>query len=451
MKSDSRPASTRNLQLDFFRGLALIVIFINHMPGNPWADYTPSQLGPSDAAEAFVFLSGFAAAIAFGGIFRQAGIGLGTVKVLLRCGQIYAAHLSLFILMTTLLAFMISLGIADNHWQLDQQQYFFEQPQKALLALACLQYVPNFIKILPMYLVILLWLPMVWVLSRIHVLLAILFSVSLYSASSLLGWELSGDPVGGQPWQFNPFCWQLIFFTGFAFSSGWLPVPRFHHRWMWSCLLFVVFCYPLENPFGYHRLPWFAELRESWSPWLDKPHLGLMRYMHFLALSYLVSHFMRSRQHWLKTGPARKIIGMGRQSLPVFMIGTCLSFIGGMLLESSDAKFFESSYINLSGLGIMMLSAQLLNWFEAKPWKTALKNTGQPAVIDWSQHAVLAFSLLFLTVTPLLFLQSQSTPINMTETSSSDLALTLPEEMPRNTEKAAFQKVEKALESPDTL
>lgn len=450
MRSDIRPASPRNLQLDFFRGLALMVIFINHMPFNPWFAYTPSRLGPSDAAETFVFFSGFVAAIAFGRSFKQAGIGLGSVRVLFRCGQIYIAHLALFFLMATLLIFMNSLSFMNTPWQLDNISYFFDHTQEALIALVSLQYVPDFIDILPMYLLIMLWLPMFWALSRIHVFLAMAFSLSLYLAAWTFGWELTADPLTGRPWYFNPFCWQLVFFTGFAFSSGWLPIPQFNKGLMWVCLVYVVFSYPLENAFGYQRLPWFAAWRNDWAPLLDKSHLGLMRYLHFLAMTYLISLFMRSRQHWLQTGLAHKVIALGQQSLPIFMFGTCLSLIGGMLLDGTHAGLIDSAWINIAGLGLMLMMAQCLNWLDQKPWKNPVENANNISH-SWSHQTILAFSLLFLTLSPLLFIHKQPTELSITETTTAELAPPVSDDILINTDEVIFQTQENSLELADTL
>lgn len=451
MKSDIRLASPRNLQLDFFRGLALMIIFINHMPSNPWFAYTPSRLGPSDAAETFVFLSGFAAAIAFGRSFKQAGIGIGSVRVLFRCGQIYVAHIALFILMSSLFVWMTSQGFLGTHWQLDNLNYFFDRTQDALLALVSLQYVPNFIAILPMYLLIMLWLPMVWALSRIHVYLALAFSITLYLAAWSFGWELTADPLTGSHWYFNPFCWQLVFFTGFAFSSGWLPIPRFHSGLMWLCIAYAVFCYPLENAFGYQRLPWFAAWRDDWAVLLDKSHVGLIRYLHFLAMAYLVTLFMRSRQHWLQSGLAHKIIALGQQSLATFMFGTCLSFIGGMLLDGKQADFIYGSWVNIAGLGLMLLMAQLLNWLDQKPWKNLAENASPRHADNWSSQAMLAFSLLFLTITPLLFINKQSTELSITETPAAELTPPQSNDSIINTEETGFQPQDNKLELANTL
>ena len=86
----------RDPRLDFFRGFALLVIFVAHVPWNWYAQFIWARYGLSDAADLFVFMSGYAAAIAFGGTFRRAGFALGTARIAQRCWQLYVAHLGVF-------------------------------------------------------------------------------------------------------------------------------------------------------------------------------------------------------------------------------------------------------------------------------------------------------------------------------------------------------------------
>ena len=50
--------------IDFWRGFALITIFVNHVPGNVFERFTYSKYSLSDAAELFVFLAGWAISLA---------------------------------------------------------------------------------------------------------------------------------------------------------------------------------------------------------------------------------------------------------------------------------------------------------------------------------------------------------------------------------------------------
>ena len=45
--------------VDFWRGFALITIFIDHIPGLVYAKYTLVNFSISDAADLFVFLAGW--------------------------------------------------------------------------------------------------------------------------------------------------------------------------------------------------------------------------------------------------------------------------------------------------------------------------------------------------------------------------------------------------------
>ncbi len=89
--------STRDLRLDFFRGLALIFIFVDHVPGNLFGHFTLRNFGFVDAAELFVFVAGYAAALAYGKAFARHGFAAGVRRVGKRLLEIYAAHLVLLV------------------------------------------------------------------------------------------------------------------------------------------------------------------------------------------------------------------------------------------------------------------------------------------------------------------------------------------------------------------
>ena len=59
------PAAGRDPRLDVLRGLSLVMIFINHVPGNVYEKFTSRNFGFSDAAEGFVLMSGIAAGLAY--------------------------------------------------------------------------------------------------------------------------------------------------------------------------------------------------------------------------------------------------------------------------------------------------------------------------------------------------------------------------------------------------
>jgi len=372
----------RNLQLDFFRGVALMIIFINHMPFNPLFDYTPSRFGLSDASELFVFLSGFAAALAYGRGFERSGVGRGTLRILHRCARIYGAHLALFF-------GLAALCVVGNRWMIgiDYIQrlnfsYFFDRTQEALFGLVTLRYVPMYLDILPMYLMVMLWIPVVWALARFYFALALGLSALVYLGGNLFDWDLSADPLSERVWFFNPFAWQFMFFTGFAFGAGWLRIPPASRFLIALALSVVVVSVPFGHEPTFRRFSWLLEWRLSHEPLVDKTHLGILRWIHFLALAYLMNQLFHRKAHWLYMALPRWIATVGRQSLPMFLFGAFLSYLGGMALDWTDRGAFIALCVNAVGLGLMFLAAAGLSWLDSKPWKPTEASVSPREVIS---------------------------------------------------------------------
>ncbi|MCB1403190.1 MAG: OpgC domain-containing protein, partial [Rhodobacteraceae bacterium] len=104
-------ARPRDPRLDFFRGLAMFIIVMAHTPGNVWTLWIPARFGFSDAAEIFVFCSGMASAIAFGGTFASRGWILGAVRTLFRVWQVYWAHIGAFLVTAALMAVLTAAEV----------------------------------------------------------------------------------------------------------------------------------------------------------------------------------------------------------------------------------------------------------------------------------------------------------------------------------------------------
>ncbi|MDP1585754.1 MAG: OpgC domain-containing protein, partial [Bradyrhizobium sp.] len=92
----SLPAGAeRELRLDLFRGLALWLIYIGHLPNNIVTWFTFRNYGFSDATEIFIFISGYTAAFVYGRAMLEAGFVIATARILRRVWQIYVAHVFL--------------------------------------------------------------------------------------------------------------------------------------------------------------------------------------------------------------------------------------------------------------------------------------------------------------------------------------------------------------------
>jgi hypothetical protein len=98
MSPAASPApQSRDLRLDFFRGLSLWFIFLDHVPSNIMAWVTVRNYGFSDASEIFVFISGYTAAFVYGRVMNERGFMIGAARILKRAWQIYVAFVFLFV------------------------------------------------------------------------------------------------------------------------------------------------------------------------------------------------------------------------------------------------------------------------------------------------------------------------------------------------------------------
>src|ERR671922_2156221 len=100
------PAVERDLRLDLFRGIALWLIFLDHIPSNIVSWITIRNYGFSDATEIFVFVSGYTAAFVYGRAMRERGFVVAGARILRRAWQIYLAHVVLFIIFVAEIAYL---------------------------------------------------------------------------------------------------------------------------------------------------------------------------------------------------------------------------------------------------------------------------------------------------------------------------------------------------------
>jgi hypothetical protein len=202
----------RDLRLDLFRGLALWLIYLDHIPSNIVAWVTIRNYGFSDATEIFIFISGFTAAFVYGRAMRDYGFVVSGARILKRAWQIYVAHIFLFAIYLAQIAYVArsfenplyaeEMGVLD----------FLQQPDVTIFQALLLKFKPVNMDVLPLYIVLMAFFaPTLWLLLR-NATLALAASVVVYVAAWKLGWNLPAYPAGG--WYFNPFAWQLLFVFG---------------------------------------------------------------------------------------------------------------------------------------------------------------------------------------------------------------------------------------------
>jgi hypothetical protein len=378
----SNPAaarSARDPRLDFFRGMAMFIILIAHIPGNVWSHWIPARFGFSDAAEIFVFCSGMASAVAFGLTFQNRGWLLGSMRVSYRVWQVYWSHICVFFVIAAMLVFIDGLG-----WHEQPNRFrdalnlapFFDRPAENLVGLLSLTYVPNYFDILPMYLVILCLIPIIMFLAARSLYLAGAFVLGLWLAANLDMIALPAEPWSNREWFFNPFGWQLVFFTGFAFMRGWIKPPPVNRVLIGVALAYVLLTMPLAY---YHMLvnfEVFREIRGTIVPLIGKTDVGALRFVHFLAVAYL---------SWVAVGEGgRRLVSaglwgqvvaiiqkVGQQSLAVFLVSLVAARFGGVVLDVVGRSTLNVALVNIAGIGLLIATAYAVAYYKAQPWRTA--------------------------------------------------------------------------------
>lgn len=399
--ADAPAAAMRDPRLDFYRGIAMFIILIAHIPGNAWTGWIPARFGFSDATEIFVFCSGMASAIAFGGAFARRGWWIGTARVAYRCWQVYWAHICLFFFTAMILATIDSTGAFDKSYVSSLNlKHFFDRPAEQIAGLFTLTYVPNYFDILPMYLVVLALMPAMMALARVHLLAAAALSLGLWAAANVGSLHLPAEPWSAREWFFNPFGWQLLFFTGFAFMRGWLPAPPVSRTLMWVCVAFLL----LSAPIGSWKVfSWInaafpdlgSALRQVWRAirlfdestgfdFRDKTDFSVLRYLHFLALAYvawMVAGTNGARLRATGQGPLaqiwraalRVIMKVGQQSLAVFVFSMAVARLLGFALDQIGRSAGTFALINLGGFAMLVAVAYVAGWFKSQPWRSKAK------------------------------------------------------------------------------
>ena len=94
-------------RIDFFRGLSLIFIFINHIPGNFFTYFTSRTFSLFNSAEVFMFLAGYSAALGYYSLVPQ-GLQAFSRKALARARAILMYHIVLVALIMTAVFALVS-------------------------------------------------------------------------------------------------------------------------------------------------------------------------------------------------------------------------------------------------------------------------------------------------------------------------------------------------------
>jgi hypothetical protein len=360
----------RDLRLDLLRGAGLWMIFIDHIPDDVVSWLTLRNYGFCDAAEFFVFISGYLLGFIYAPIVAAGQFMPALKRLWLRAWHMYVAHLLLFLVFTAQIA--RAARRFDNPMYKDEFNIanFLAHPDVLIGKALTLQYKPVDLDVLPLFIVLLAVAPFVlWCLVR-RPNLTMIGSVVVYVLARYFDWNLPSYPAGAT-WYFNPFAWQLLFFfAAWCGRSRGAQIKQLHHSRAvlvvaigWILFAFVI------------AMSWHSAFLESFIPkWLfkviypiDKTDLDMFRFTHFLAFALIISRYLHQDWAGLQSKWLRPLILCGQHSLALFCLGVFLSFGAHWILVQWKSAFIEQFAVSFAGFAIMTAAAWLLNRAERVP------------------------------------------------------------------------------------
>jgi hypothetical protein len=358
--------AARDLRLDLFRGLALWLIFLDHVPNNILAWFTIRNYGFSDATEIFIFISGYTAAFVYGTAMVQRGFVIAGARILKRAWQIYVAHVFLFAIFIAQISYVASSFENPLYAEEMNALDFLKQPEVTIIQALLLKFKPVNMDVLPLYIVLLLLFPLaLWMLIR-NATVALILSVALYALTWEYGWNIPSHPSGH--WFFNPFAWQLLFVFGAWCALGGAerlaPVLRSPVT-LWLAIGYLLFCFGVTMTWYFPRLSflvprWLGE----WMYPIDKTNLDVLRFAHFLALAALTVRFIPRDWPVLQSRFLKPAILCGQHSLEIFCLGVFLAFSAHFVMVEFFGGILMQIMISMVGILIMVGTAALISWYK---------------------------------------------------------------------------------------
>jgi hypothetical protein len=225
---------------------------------------------------------------------------------------------------------------------------------------------------------LLLWLPLVIWLLRVHVALALAVSTGVWAGAGLMHLNLPSYP-DDYGWVFNPMAWQLLFTIGAAgasYSRTSGSSTRLGKALIWVAAAYVLFALLVAAPWA--NVPGLNEFRAvpDFRTDLSKQYLSPWRLAHILALAVLAASLIPVRASWLSHRLAAPLIMCGRHSLPVFCLSIVLSLTGFVVLVEAGHGLVVQVIVNLVGVTLLGMTAWILTRLQAR------KGRGHP---DWAR------------------------------------------------------------------
>jgi hypothetical protein len=298
----------REVALDSWRGLMLVVMAVVHLGGRP-AAFFGEILGFASAAEGFVFLSGVMCGLVYGR-YGTVSAALMRTRTWGRARTIYVYHVAtLAFLLVAITAMKMLPGGLAAYYEKTNLALLVDAPLRGLLAILTLALQPVHFDILPLYVLYMALAPLfLYLFERGHSAAVCAASAALWLFAQLGASQMVIALVpanGGLRWgNFDPFAWQILFvagsYLGWRRACGLALLPRipagvYAAAWVAAVLLFA-----LRHGLGDAALASYVDL--EWA--VSKLRVGWLRLLNDALIAFIVyqvacRHGVELRNAWL--------------------------------------------------------------------------------------------------------------------------------------------------------
>jgi hypothetical protein len=364
--------------VDFWRGFALITIFVDHIPGLLYSSYTLANFSISDAADLFVFLAGWSLRLMAEGRGEPRPVRDVMLRLFGRALELYAAQIMITMIAIAILA--LSATQLDNPLLLQwmNADAVFNDPVPTHIGLALLTHQLGYFDILPLYVVLMLMAPIFAFTDRVAKPALLPLSIVLYLFVLAFRITLPTWPVAGT-WFFNPLAWQVIFVLGFTLADAKAGPGAFARRHIvalrWIGLPIVILGVLIV------QFDWWPDPTTVPNPKLfflaDKTFNTPERVIQFLSVVAVFSaawpYITRAAAQPLAGRLVAPIVALftmlGRNSLYVFCVGSLLSLMAQVVRHYYQGSVWSDTLVVSVGIVVMAFTA----------WLAELRSRSRPA------------------------------------------------------------------------
>ena len=373
----------RLIALDMLRGYALVCIMLDHMPKSALRSFTLANFSIFDAAELFVLLSGFLVGMVWQSVERRQGARAAQWRFARRAFEVWRALVFGGMVMALVSAGLLALGLDHTAIWHQYAVWVVENPLGFLGVLATLWLQPNLLDVLAVYVILLASVPLLVPMMQRYLPGFAAASFAVWCLAPVLNAFVPNHRPGGL--LFNPFGWQMLFFSGIAmglFRQQVMPMLMPHRRLL-TILSAGMFLFGtaiiIGAKIGEPALPFRDALRLIYGGEINKWDLDGTRYMAIMAATWLVAVPLAGLARRIaasRLGVALQQIGRG--GLFAFLVCVLLSVLGDAFqMNPPGAGLLRRMAVDVwAMLALWWASAMWLR--HGAPWQMSIRLRRQP-------------------------------------------------------------------------